>query len=51
LKSFPAKQRAMTALLCVVSAAIVFYCVGFPMPLALLIASILWLTATKVVLL
>lgn len=39
----------MTAMTSVVVASIVFYCVGFPMPLALIIASILWLTATKVI--
>jgi len=39
----------MTALTSVVGAAIVFYCVGFPMPLALIIASILWLTASRLI--
>lgn len=39
----------MVALLSITGAAIVFYCVGFPMPLALVIGSILWLTATKLV--
>lgn len=39
----------MAAMISVVAASILFYCVGFPMPLALIIASILWLTATKVI--
>lgn len=39
----------MTALTSVVGAAIVFYSVGFPMPLALIMASILWLTVTRLI--
>lgn len=46
--AFPAKRRAMTALLSIVVAAIVFHAVGFPLPLALLIAAILWTTVTQV---
>lgn len=46
--AFPAKRRAMTALLSIVIAAIVFHAVGFPLPLALLIAAILWATVTQV---
>lgn len=45
---FPAKRRAMAALASIAGAAIVFHAVGFPVPLALLIAAILWATVTQV---
>lgn len=46
--TFPAKRRAMAALASIAGAAIVFHAVGFPIPLALLIAAILWATVTQV---
>lgn len=48
MTTFPAKRRAMAALLSISGASIAFHAVGFPLPLALLIAAILWATVTQV---
>ena len=49
MTTFPAKRRAMVALLSICGAAIAFHVAGFPLPLALLIAAVLWATVTQVV--
>jgi hypothetical protein len=49
MNTFPARRRAMVALGSISLAGIAFYCVGFPMPAALVIAAILWFTLTRFV--
>lgn len=48
MSAFPAKRRARAAMAGVSLAAIAFTCVGFPTPLALLLALVLWFTLAKV---